>query len=84
MGRHGESDTAMRSLEDKFGDSGAYVAAQSHACRGEVDLAFEWFERAYRQREGNLEIIKIDPWLRPLHGDPRYKALLRKLQFPET
>jgi TolB-like protein len=84
MGRHGESDAAMRRLEDKYGNYGAYAAALNHACRAEVDLAFESLERAYRQREGNLGTIKISPWLRSLHGDPRYKALLRKLKFPET
>ena len=84
MGRHGESDAAMRRLEDKYGNYGAYAAALNHARRAEVDLAFEWLERAYRQREGNLGTIKINPWLRSLHGDPRYKALLRKLKFPET
>jgi TolB-like protein len=84
MGRHGDSDGAMRRLEGKYGGSGAYGAALNHSCRAEVDLAFEWLERAYRQREGNLGTLKINPWLRPLHGDPRYKALLRKLNFPEN
>jgi adenylate cyclase len=84
MGRRGESDAAMKELEDRYANTGAYVAALSHACRGEVDLTFDWLERAYRQRDGNLEVIKIEPWLRPWRGDARYKALLRKLKLPET
>ena len=84
MGRHGDSDAATRRLEDKYGDNAAYLAAANHACRAEIDLAFEWLERAYRQHDSLLDEIKINPWFRPLHGDPRYKALLRKLKFPET
>jgi TolB-like protein len=84
MGRHAESDAAMGTLEGRSGDGGAYVTALNHACRGEADLAFEWLERAYRQRDGGLESIKVHPWLRPLHDDLRYKALLRKLKLPET
>jgi TolB-like protein/Tfp pilus assembly protein PilF len=84
MGRHAESNAAMKRLEDQYGNNGAYIAALNHACRTEADLAFQWLERAYRQRDSNLENIKLDPWLRSLHDDPRYKALLRKLKFPET
>jgi TolB-like protein/cytochrome c-type biogenesis protein CcmH/NrfG len=84
MGRHAESDAAMKKLEDQYGNNGAYSAALNHACRAEVDLAFDWLERAYRQREGNLGTIKINPWLRSLHDDPRYKVLLRKLKLPES
>ena len=84
MGRHGESDAALSRLEDEFGNSSAYAAALNHACRAEKDLSIEWLERAVRQRDGALKTIKIHPWLRPLHGDPRFKALLRKLKVSET
>ena len=84
MGRHAESDAAMKRLEDRYGNNAAASAALNHACRAEADLAFEWLERAYRQRDGNLVNIKLNPWLRPFHEDPRYKALLRKLKLPET
>jgi TolB-like protein/cytochrome c-type biogenesis protein CcmH/NrfG len=83
IGRHGDSDAAMKSLEEHFGNIAAFEAAQNHACRAEVNLAFEWLERADRQREGELAIIKVDPWLRSLHGDPRFDALLRKLKLVE-
>ena len=54
-----------------------------HAFRGEADLAFEWLERAYAQRDGGLVDIKGDRFLRGLAGDPRYKAFLRKMKLPE-
>ena len=40
-------------------------------------------ERAYVQRDEGLANIKIDPVVFSLRGDPRYKALLRKMNLPE-
>jgi TolB-like protein len=84
MGRRAESDAAMKRLEAKYGNYGAYAVALNHACRAEADLAFEWLERAYRQRDSGLSNVKFHPWLRPLHDDPRYTTLLRELKLPET
>ena len=61
----------------------AYQIAEVHAFRGEADLAFEWLERAYDQRDGGVAEIKGDRLMRGLVGDPRYKAFLRKLKLPE-
>jgi hypothetical protein len=33
--------------------------------------------------EPGLSAIKSDKYLKPLHADPRYQALLRKLKLPE-
>ena len=54
-----------------------------HAFRGEADLAFEWLERAYAQRDGGVTEIKGDRLMRGLVGDPRYKAFLKKMKLPE-
>jgi serine/threonine-protein kinase len=61
----------------------AYQIAEVHAFRGEDDLAFEWLERAYAQRDVLVTTIKGDRLMGGLVGDPRYKALLRKLKLPE-
>jgi Tfp pilus assembly protein PilF len=83
LGRRGESDAALATLKDKHAGSFAYQIADVHAFRGEADLAFEWLERAYTQRDGGLSDIKADRFLRVLADDPRYKAFLRKLKLPE-
>src|SRR5262245_40943950 len=83
LGRRGESDAALAALKGKYGDVAAFQIAQVHAYRGEADLAFEWLERAYAQRDAGLVDIKGDRFLRGLAGDPRYKAFLRKLRLPE-
>ena len=84
LGRRAESDTVLGALEHGFASRNPYMIAVARAYRGEVDLAFLWLERTYQQRRGALEALKIDPLLRDLHGDPRFKALLRKMKLPET
>jgi len=83
LGRRSESDAALANLKGRYAGDSAYQIADVYAFRGEVDLAFEWLERAYAQRDGGLAEIKCNPLLRGLAGDPRYKALLRKLKLPE-
>ncbi len=65
------------------GQSAAYQIAEAYAWQGDKDKAFEWLERAYRQQDGGLTAIKYDPLLDNLRSDPRYHALLRKLNLPD-
>jgi TolB-like protein/DNA-binding winged helix-turn-helix (wHTH) protein/Tfp pilus assembly protein PilF len=70
-----------RVIATAAGDA-AYQIAEIYAWRGEKDKAFEWLERAYRQQDGGLTGIKIDLVLASLRSDPRYVAMLRKLNLP--
>jgi TolB-like protein/DNA-binding winged helix-turn-helix (wHTH) protein/Tfp pilus assembly protein PilF len=70
-----------RVIATAAGDA-AYQIAEIYAWRGEKDKAFEWLERAYRQQDGGLTGIKIDLLLASLRSDPRYVAMLRKLNLP--
>ena len=59
---------------------------RSRACTlfaAKKDHAFEWLDRAYQARDQDLYLIKGDPLLKNLEGDPRHKALLRKMNLPE-
>ena len=83
LGRRSESDAALAVLKSKYGGEMAYQIAEVHAFRGEADLAFEWLERAYDQRDGGASQIKGDRLFHPLIDDPRYKAFLKKMKLPE-
>jgi serine/threonine-protein kinase len=52
-----------------------------HFFLGETDRAFEWFDRAYEERDHWLCFLKADPVFDMLgiSADPRYLALLRKI-----
>jgi adenylate cyclase len=81
--RRTDADLALRQLEEKFADVSTYDIAVVHAYRGEADAALIWLERAYRLRDGGMIFLKIDPLLRNLHADPRFQALMRKMNLPE-
>jgi hypothetical protein len=49
---------------------------------GDKDEAFRWLEKGYQDRSVCMQFTKVDPRLTPLHGDPRYEDLLRRLAFP--
>jgi len=80
-GRSLESDAALKTLTEEYGWTAAYQVAEAHACRNEIDKAFEWLERAYAQRDPGVVYTATDRFLRPLHGDPRWKAFLERMRL---
>jgi TolB-like protein/Tfp pilus assembly protein PilF len=82
-GQAAESAAAMRELTRKYARGAAYQVAQAHAFRGEVDQAFDWLERAHRQRDAGLASLKVDPLLRGLHADPRWPQWLERMRFAD-
>jgi hypothetical protein len=57
--------------------------AEVHAYRGEIDQAFAWLDRAYRQKDVTLYRIKGDPLLGNLQTDARYETFLRRMKLVE-
>jgi serine/threonine protein kinase/Tfp pilus assembly protein PilF len=84
LGRPAESDAMLRKLENEYAEAGAYQIAQNYAYRGEIEAAFEWLDRAYRERDAAMSSIKVNPLLRSLHKDPRYEALLVTMKMAVT
>jgi serine/threonine protein kinase len=76
-----KSDLLLRKLEDECASTGAYQIAQNYAFRNDVDAAFEWLDRAYRERDPGLPWLKVDPLLRNLARDERYQAMLGKMKL---
>ena len=74
-----ESDAALADLIAKFSDTAAYQIAEVYGYRNDKDHAFEWLERARRQRDAGLAGLRADILLLNLHGDPRWDALLRAM-----
>ena len=82
LGRKKESDVALSEFIAKYHADAAYQIAAVYAFRNQSDEAFEWLERAYAQRDSGLIETKMDPLLKNLRKDPRYIALLKKLNLP--
>jgi tetratricopeptide (TPR) repeat protein len=83
LGRKKESDAVLGEYIAKYHASDAYQFAEVYAFRNQSDEAFEWLDRAYAQRDSGLIATKVDPLLKNLHDDPRFAALLKKLNLPD-
>jgi hypothetical protein len=83
-GHEKESERVLDALIAAHGENFPYVIAGVFAWRGERDKAFEWLERSYTRRDSDICNLKRDPLLTSLRGDLRYRALLAKLNLPES
>jgi TolB-like protein/Flp pilus assembly protein TadD len=82
LGDRKEADAALADLIAHARDGFAYQIAQVYAVRGEADKAFEWLQISFDDHDGGTLGLAVDPLLRGLHDDPRYKNLLAKLGLP--
>jgi TolB-like protein/Flp pilus assembly protein TadD len=81
MGRTAESNAALARLMHGYDDWPTGVAL-AHAARGERDQAMEWLEKAYVVRDPDLLLWGPGhPFFASLHDDPRYQALMLKLNL---
>ena len=82
-GNRAEAERSLHELETVARAS--YVSpvafAILHVGLGNVDSALRWAERAYDEKRGWLVYFKVNPMLDPLRQEPRFAALLRKMQL---
>lgn len=82
-GRRGDASAFLARLEAAA--RSGYVAPSAFAfvfsSLGEKDKAFEWLERARDAHDNAMAGLGVEPWLEPLHGDPRFAALLRSVNL---
>ena len=74
-----ESDAALAELTANDSETAAYQIAQVYAYRNDKNRAFEWLERARRQRDPGLASLRKDPLLTNVQADPRWNAFLRTM-----
>lgn len=56
--------------------------ARLYTAINEKNLAFERLEAAYRMRVDTLNNINVEPCYDSLRSDPRFQALVRRMNFP--
>lgn len=59
----------------------SYWIALIHVGLGDRDRAFDWLERANRERSAWLAWIKVEPRFDRLRSDPRFSRLLRRVKL---
>jgi serine/threonine protein kinase/Tfp pilus assembly protein PilF len=60
------------------------LIAEIYAGLGEKDEAFKWLEKGYQERDSLLSMLNVAPKWDPLRADPRFKELLKKMNFEEV
>ena len=56
--------------------------AISYIGLGDKDKALEWLEQAYEERDPSLIHLGLDPKFDPLRSEPRFRALVEKMNLP--
>jgi len=85
----GRKDEARKALEkflrEKPEATGAWdgwFLAEAYAALGDRDEAFRWLEVTYKARMSFLPWIRDNHAYTPLHGDPRFEDLVRRMNLP--
>jgi TolB-like protein/Flp pilus assembly protein TadD len=82
LGRATDSNMALERVKNEY-TNWPFGVAVAHASRGEGDATIEWLERAYEVRDPDLLMFgPAHPFFAFLRDDPRYRAVLRKMNLP--
>ena len=82
----GEKNKAIEVLTNlkglsKQGYSLNYDIAFIYCGLGDKEMAFEWLERAYKEKEEGMMYLKVDPCWESLRSDPRHKSLIKRMNL---
>jgi len=72
----------VRLAQRKRGYSSPFEIATYYAELGEKEQAFQWLDTAYQEHDYLMETLKTDFKLDPLHTDPRFDELVRRVGIP--
>ena len=85
--RAGRRTEALRLVDElhqrrRAGYIPSAVFVNAYLGLAEYDQAFVWLERAYEERSGILQFLKVHPFFDAVRGDPRFAGLLRRVNIP--
>jgi TolB-like protein len=82
LGDRAASDATLARLRSTDGDLSHMQYAGILAQQGETAQALDELDLAWRFKDPGLLTLPTDPFLDPIRGAPRFKALVAKLDFP--
>jgi tetratricopeptide (TPR) repeat protein len=85
--RAGQTGAALSVLDQLLSRlERGYVTITPFVCLyaglGERDRVFEWLEKAFQERDPMLFWLRSVPYFEPLHADPRFEELARRIGLP--
>lgn len=81
LGNPAAAERAFAGLVSEAGDAAAYQQAEVLAQWGRGSQAIEKLERAMQVGDSGLTYAPTDPFLDPLREDPRFQALIKRLNI---
>jgi Tfp pilus assembly protein PilF len=66
------------------GPGAAWDITQNYLYVGDTAHALDWLEKAYDDRDPGMPYIGCMPMFDPLRSEPRFQALLRRMNLPVT
>jgi tetratricopeptide (TPR) repeat protein len=82
IGDRGRAEQLILQNKKQIGAAGSFQYGEVCAQLGDKNRAFAELDNAVTAKDPGLENLKVDPFLDPIRNDPRYAALLRRLNFP--
>ncbi len=82
LGRHDEAAEATLAFSERYGNVWTYQVAVMYAHRNEADAAFEWLNKARKERDSGMILLFADPFLANIREDPRWNSLLDEMGLP--
>jgi TolB-like protein/tetratricopeptide (TPR) repeat protein len=84
LGRAEEARALLVQASQEAGGSFGLAAAWAYVTLGEKEMAIDVLERDYERHAWNVIILNMDwhPFFKSLEDHPRYRDLLRRLDFP--
>ena len=83
--RQGNKPAGLQKLErlrQLYGDAASTQLGEIYAQLGDREAALAALEKAYEIKDAGLSTMLVDPWLDPVRKEPRFEAIVRKMNFP--
>jgi len=81
-----EVHSLLEELNERRSDGEKGIAlflAHIYSGLGDNELALHWLKTAYKDREVDLIWLKVEPQFENLREEPRFKAIIKAMGFPE-
>jgi tetratricopeptide (TPR) repeat protein len=85
IGRREKAEDAITKLRDleKTEPVDPYLLATLYVGLGDKDKAFVELEKSFNERGYYVPLLRVDPLMDPLRGDPRFADLIKRVGLPK-
>lgn len=84
-GQPARAEARLRELEESKEREyvSPYYIALVHARLGRRGAALDWLDRGLQEQDTTMTTLNVDPRLARLRGEPRFRELVRRMNFPQ-